>query len=590
MKKRLILLNAAVVVMGFLAAFLFAAVQIQNQYRHEFENRLNAALAVLATDSQQLLADPHSTADAVSARLLASGQEMRISIISPSGKVLGDSERSEIDQNHLERPEIQAALKYGSGTDTRISATTGRKYFYKAIYIPGKCFIRAALPTYELDASISRLWLTAAISMLLGILIVCGLTAWLVYRMMSPLVMLSDAATRISQGDYSCRAQGKFRDEVGVLADSFNKMAESTESAVFQLTEQQSRLNGVLQGMGDGVLAAGQDNRILFLNQSAGRMLEKNDLAEGDFLAGSLFVNQLAELMKAAAAENAATTRVVAAEGEKQYSVYTAPIPGQKTAAALAVISDVTRLRNLEKMRSEFVANVTHELKTPLTSIRGSIELLKSSNRDEKTRLYFYDVLDIEAERLQHLIDDMLVLSRIENAKDDPAARPCSVAQAVRSCVERIRDVAEKNRISITLDLDESVYVSCSPTRLEQLFGNLIENAVKYNVPDGSVAVTSLRQKKTAVIRVQDTGIGIAKENFGRLFERFYRVDTSRSRAVGGTGLGLSIVKHLVVLYGGDVEVDSTAGKGSTFTVRLPLVAPPEQGTAKPESETQTVG
>lgn len=575
LRKRLMLLNAAIVVVGFLAAFFCAAVQIQSQYRQEFESRLNTALAILSTEDREIRADPHSAAEEVGKRLSASGQEMRISIIDPSGRVTGDSEKDEIDQNHLQRPEIQAALKTGSGTDTRVSATTGRRYFYKAVYLPGKYFIRAALPTGELDAAVGRLWLTAAFSMLLGILIACGLTSWLVYRVMAPLGRLTAAATQISQGDYSCRAEGDFRDEVGVLADSFNHMAQSTENAVFQLTEQQNRLNGVLQGMDDGVLAAGQDGRILFLNQSARRLLQKMDFTEGDPLSGNLLVNQLADLMKTTVGSGVPVTRILTAGAEKQYSVYAAPIPGQKTAAALAVITDVTRLRNLEKMRSEFVSNVTHELKTPLTSIRGSIDLLKSADRDEKTRRYFYDVLDIEAERLQHLIDDMLVLSRIENAKDDPSARPCSVAEAVRNCADRIGAVAEKNQVSIILHLDESVYVSCSPTRLEQLFGNLIENAVKYNVPNGSVTVTSLRQKGTALIRVQDTGIGIAKEHFERLFERFYRVDTSRSRAVGGTGLGLSIVKHLVVLYGGDIEVDSEIGKGSTFTVRLPLVSPP---------------
>ena len=575
MKKRLTLLNATIVIIGFLAAFFCAALQIQHQYRQEFEGRLDTALAILSTEDREIREDPHAAADTVGARLSASGEEMRISIIDLSGKVTGDSEKDEISQNHLNRPEIQQALKTGSGTDMRISASTGRRYYYKAEYLPGKYFIRAALPTYELDAAVSRLWLIAACSMLLGILIACGLTAWLVRRMTGPLGKLTAAARRISQGDYSCRVTGTFRDEVGVLADSFNSMAQNTENAVFQLTEQQNRLNGVLQGMDDGVLAAGGDNRILFLNQSARNLLQKMDLKVGVPLSGSLLVNQIAELMRAAAQNGSTPTRTVIAEGERQYSVYTAPISGQKTAASLAVITDVTRMRNLEEMRSEFVANVTHELKTPLTSIRGSIELLKSADRDEKTRRYFYDVLDIEAERLQHLIDDMLVLSRIENAKDDPAAQPCSVADAVRNCVGRMSAVAKKNQVSISLNLDEDIYVSCSPTRLEQLLGNLIENAVKYNVPNGRVTVTSLRQKKMAVVRVQDTGIGIAKEHFGRLFERFYRVDASRSRAVGGTGLGLSIVKHLVALYGGDVEVDSEVGQGSTFTVRLPLVSPP---------------
>lgn len=570
MKKRLIVVNAIIIVAGFIAAFFCAAFEIQQQYTREFTNRLDTALAILATESDEIQ-DPERAARLIGSQLSSAGQEMRISIISLSGKVVGDSTGREMNQNHLSRPEIQQALKNGRGYDTRVSASVGVKYFYEAIYIKEKYFLRAALPTAALDASIRRLWRIAALSMLFGIAIVCGLTAYLVYRVTEPLGRLTAAARKIAAGDYSCRAEGIFRDEVGALAKSFNSMAQSTETAVSELKEQQNRLSGVLQGMNDGVLAMGENNRILFLNQSARHLLGREALSAGDALNGNLLMNRIAELMNRAVQNSSVATRQVETGAERQYRVYTAPIPGQSE-ASLAVISDVTRLHKLERMRSEFVSNVTHELKTPLTSIRGSIELLKSADRDEKTRAYFYDVLDIEAERLQHLIDDMLVLSRIENARDDPSACPCSVAEAIRKCVGRMRAAAEKNGIRITTDLDETMYVSCSPIRLQQLFGNLIENAIKYNVTNGSVAITTARQKKTAVIRFQDTGIGIAKEHFSRLFERFYRVDASRSREVGGTGLGLSIVKHLAVLYGGEVSVESKVGEGSAFTVRLPLL------------------
>lgn len=571
MKKHLILLNAVIIIVGFIAAFFCAGFQIQNQYRKEFTNRLDTALAFLSTESEDIQKDPSEVTRLVGSRLSSAGQEMRVSIIDLSGKVVGDSTNLEINQNHLNRPEIQQALKTGHGFNTRISASVGVRYYYEAIYIPGHYYLRAALPTSDLDATLDRLWLIAAFSMLLGIVIVCGFTAYLVHRMTEPIGRLTSAAKQIAGGDYSCRAEGTFQDEIGVLAESFNRMAESTETAFSQLKEQQNRLNGVLQGMNDGVLAMGKENRILFLNQSARKLLGSDMLSEGDSLNGKLLTNRIADLMNQAVKNNNVSTQNVDAGEDRQYLVYTAPIPEQAE-ASLAVISDVTRLHKLERMRSEFVSNVTHELKTPLTSIRGSIELLKSADRDEKTRSYFYDVLDIEAERLQHLIDDMLVLSRIENAKDDPSACPCSVAEAVRKCVERIQPAAAQNNITIQTNLDENMYVSCSPTRLQQLFGNLIENAVKYNVPNGSVTISAARQKKTAVIRMKDTGIGIAKEHFDRLFERFYRVDASRSREVGGTGLGLSIVKHLAVLYGGEVNVESEVGKGSTFTVRLPLL------------------
>jgi len=169
-----------------------------------------------------------------------------------------------------------------------------------------------------------------------------------------------------------------------------------------------------------------------------------------------------------------------------------------------------------------------------------------------------------------------LALSQIENAREDPSCRRCSVEEELMNCIDRLMPVAEKNQIQISLNADSSLFICCSPTRIQQLFGNLIENAIKYNKPGGSVTVTALQQRQTAVIRVKDTGIGIAPEHFDRLFERFYRVDASRSREIGGTGLGLSIVKHLAALYGGEVGVESEVGKGSTFIVRLPLL-PNEQ-------------
>ncbi len=583
MKKRLMLCNAAIIIVGFVAAFLFAALQVQQQYKSEFTKRLDTALSILSTETGTLSKDPDKAATEVSQRLLENGQQMRISIIDLNGKVVGDSEQAEINQNHKDRPEIQQALKNGRGYDTRVSASVNQRYYYEAVYIKDQFFIRAALPTADLDAVINRLWLIALLSMFLGIVIVSVVTGYLVYRITEPLHQLTDTAYSISDGDYSSRVVGEYRDEVGKLARSFNTMAENTEIAVSQLTGKQHQLEGLLQGMDDGVLAVSDQNEILFLNQSACRLLEKPGLKNGSKLEGSLLISRIANLMHNAINQHESRKEaVVSAGNEKQFLVYVSPIEGQQP-SALAVITDVTRMRKLEQMRSEFVANVTHELKTPLTSIRGSIELLKSSDRDEKTRRYFYDVLDIEAERLHRLIDDMLVLSQIENAKEDPSSRRCSVKDELKNCIDRLQPVAEKNHISLTLEADSTLFVACSPTRFEQLFRNLIENGIKYNKPNGSVTVTAQRQRKTVLVRVKDTGIGIAPEHFERLFERFYRVDTSRSREIGGTGLGLSIVKHLAALYGGEVGVESEVGKGSTFSVWLPLL--PAEMPKQPEEK-----
>ena len=263
-------------------------------------------------------------------------------------------------------------------------------------------------------------------------------------------------------------------------------------------------------------------------------------------------------------------TLTLAAPTERILEIYAARVEGDASGGALAVISDVTRLRKLEIMRSEFVANVTHELKTPLTSIRGYIELLKSEERDRQTALSFYEIIEIEAERLQKLTDDLLQLSDIEHGGGEAEVVPVPLEEVVDRVIATLRPEAEARNIALHPFIEPGLQVCAQSGRLYQLIKNLMENAVKYNRDGGAVNLSAAVERGVAVIRVHDTGIGIPPEHLERIFERFYRVDKGRSRELGGTGLGLSIVKHIVSLYGGDVRVDSAVGVGTTFTVRLP--------------------
>lgn len=582
-KQRLMLSSSFILCVGFCLAFALVALLVQKQYQEEFTKRLDASLAIMETQGSKIWANPQKYAREESDRLSAVGQQIRITVLDSKGNVLGDSEQpGDVDDdtvkgNHLSRPEILQADQSGRGYDVRLSENAGERFYYAAVRLPDQGYLRAALSIADLDRVTRKFWVGSLLSLLLGLILICTVTWFMADRFTLPIRSLTKVARRISEGDLSGRMQGQYTGEIGDLTHSFNIMAESTEQAVLQTQKKQEQLEGVLQGMDDGVLCVDRNNRIVFLNQRARELLNARDLKEGGILDGSLLIRQLADRMRSAGEqgeEEAARRETLTTGGpkEQQYNVYIAPIPGKREdGEVLAVIADVTRMRRLEQLRSEFVANVTHELKTPLTSIRGSIELLRSGDRDEETRQYFYDVLDIEAERLHHLIDDMLVLSQIENAKEDPSARRCNLKEELMATIERLHPVAEKASVTLELDADPSLYCDCSPTRIGQLFINLIENAIKYNVPQGKVTVTARQQRHMAIVRVRDTGIGIAPEHLDRLFERFYRVDTSRSREIGGTGLGLSIVKHLAALYHGEVSVESEVGKGSTFTVRLPL-------------------
>lgn len=585
MRKRLILINAGVVLLGLITAFLLAMPLVQNLYEEEFSRRLDTALSFMLNETDRIAVDPQGFVREESALLEKSGQEMRITIIDTQGKVIGESsslmdeeDADPITKNHLSRPEIYEAKLHGRGYDTRKSDSVNESYYYAAAYVEDQFYLRVALPMTEL----TRVMNSMQLCMLGGVLLGCavaGLFAVLSARGITrPLLKLTEATRRISEGDFDSRVQVSGDDEIGDLAKAFNRMADATSDAFHELHRKHRQLEGVLQGLDDGVLAVDGSGKVLFVNGRAQELLDADTLKEGDSLGGSLALTKLQESI-AQAAEGLTAVRGEMKTGspERVMTVYAAPLNKSRASeGALAVVTDVTEMRRLQQLRSEFVANVTHELKTPLTSIRGFIELLKSGDRDKETRMYFYDVLDIEAERLHHLIDDMLVLSKIENAREDSSAVPCDLKKELTATVKRMRPLAEKQNITIDLIAkEEGLCVLSSSSRLQQLFGNLVENAVKYNKPEGRITVTLQRQRQTAVVRVSDTGIGIPPEHLGRLFERFYRVDTSRSREIGGTGLGLSIVKHLVGLYNGDVSVESTPGEGSTFTVRLPL-APEE--------------
>lgn len=581
MRKRLLVSTAAIIIAGFFIAFSLVAHLVQLQSRQAFTHRLDAIVTLLKTQTQAMEQNPQAFAVSAGRQLAQTEQTLRITVIDATGTVVGDSAATDATalpaETHRNRSELQQAQTQSIGYDLRTSATTGIAYYYAAARAENGYFVRVALPASQLQSAAARIWLCAMVASAISSAVVLLLTWWVLYLCAKPLRQLSAAAQQMAQGEtVSLPPAGT--DEIGRLSGALQHMSNHTRQAVEELQHQQHQLESVLQGMRDGVLAVDMQNNILFLNDSARALLGVSSLQTGKAFEGSLLVSKVAAFVQQTLQQNSARHDTIAVsegvQGERILTVYATPIQNKNETAVLAVITDITHVSHLEQLRSEFVANVTHELKTPLTSIRGSIELLKSANRDEETCNYFYDVLDIEAERLHHLIDDMLVLSQIENARPEQSDQRCDVAHEITQTVARLAPIAEKLQVTLQTQLQSGIFVACSATRLQQMLGNLIENAIKYNQQSGTVFITAEIVRQMAVIRIQDTGIGIAEEHFPRLFERFYRVDASRSRAIGGTGLGLSIVKHLAVLYGGEISVESTVGKGTTFTVRLPLLLP----------------
>lgn len=573
MRKRFFRAAVLSIAVGLLIAFLFAVPLMEQIYTDEAESTLSHVLALTDMYMEQE-ADYQQTVQAIGKRLEETGSELRLTIVSAEGRVLGDSRQAPASmENHGNRPEIAGALARGEGRDIRKSATLGRRQMYLAqtcLQPDGTVLVlRASIPLEGFAQVPFMLWCCAGIGIFLGLIVALFSAHYAAGRMMEPVYSLIKAVRRISDGDVAVRVE-EAPDEMGELSGAFNKMSERLEAAQKRLEHSNSQLAGILQGMDDGVVALGEDGRITLMTRRARYLLGDCPLTARRLSeCGGGYIKIQALLDQATKkGEAVRDTLLLAGPPERILQVYAAPVSGGS--GALAVVADVTRIRKLESMRSEFVANVTHELKTPLTSIRGYVELLRSAPRDPETARSFYEIIEIEAERLQKLTDDLLQLSEIENARPEVDSPPALLREITEKVAASLLPEADARNIAIHPLVGE-VKVRADSRRIYQLMKNLMENAVKYNRDGGEVRVSADVEGERAVIRVRDTGIGIPEEHLERIFERFYRVDKGRSREQGGTGLGLSIVKHIVSLYGGEVWAKSELDVGTTFTVCLPV-------------------
>ncbi len=445
-------------------------------------------------------------------------------------------------------------------------------------------------------------WVLLAI-VCLGVL---ALAYWLIGHVIRPLDSLIKAAEAIAAGDYTQRVYVGNRDELGTLARTFNRMSQELNARMTQLSQTGDRQATVLGGMIEGVIAVDGRQRIVLANRAAGRLFDfRPPTAEGRTLLEVVRNHAVYE-----AVTNALATRQPQrletksgiqhpAASTQHLNVHVQPLPGEPCPGVVLVMHDTTELRRLESLRRDFIANVSHELKTPLTSIKAYSETLRNgAMNDPEASQRFLARIEEQSDRLHHLILDMLMLARIESDQQAFEIVPVDVAHVATSCLENQRQAAEAKRIKLALEPSESpCRVRADYEGLREILDNLIDNAIKYTPEGGKVSIAwseerGARSKEQGAgsreqdarsehrtssighpfvrIAVRDTGIGIKPDDQRRVFERFYRVDKARSRELGGTGLGLAIVKHLAQSLGGTVGVESEPGKGSTFWVELP--------------------
>jgi two-component system, OmpR family, phosphate regulon sensor histidine kinase PhoR len=439
----------------------------------------------------------------------------------------------------------------------------------------GIAYVRVALPLSRIEGQLAHLrqmvWTAAAVTALAAMV----LAFWLARRMTQPLQELTQGAERIAAGNYGHKVYTGTPDEIGVLARSFNQMSEHLAAQFAQVEEDRRQLRAILSGMIEGVIALDADQRILFANDRAAQLLEfQAQSAIGRRFYEVVRQRALHEIIRRALSEPEPFREELSWNGRsaKNLVVHGTGLAGSPTQGAVLVFHDTSHLRRLERLRQEFVANVSHELKTPLSVIKACVETLVSGAVDDpQHRRPFLDQIANQADRLHALILDLLSLARIEAGTEAFSFQQVGVEEAVQSCIARHRALAEgKNQTLETLAPAEKATAWADEEALGQILDNLVDNAIKYTPAGGSVCVSWHKDDDHVCLQVKDTGIGIPEPDLQRIFERFYRVDKARSREMGGTGLGLSIVKHLAQAMQGSVRAESQVGRGTTFSLSLP--------------------
>jgi len=539
---------------------------IQHQASHHFASANHAALKVLAETLRQPGAQ-------------------RVTLILPDGTVAGDSEENPARMdNHSDRPEVKEALTGKTGSSVRTSSTLNANLMYVALPVDlnGQLLgvVRLSIPLTVIDETLKGMLWKIVLAGLLIALVATPISLYISRRISQPLSEMKDNAERFASGQLDSRIRVEGPDDVLRLAEALNSMAVQLDERIRAVTAQRNEQEAILSSMVEGVIAVDSNQNILSLNRAAAKLLDvSSGFASGQPVAMVVRNTQLQEFVKQALASSEKVEQDIVfnrGESEQVFKVIGTALKdfNQAPIGAVIVLNDVTRLKRLENMRRDFVANVSHELKTPITSIKGFVETLLNGALDSPAdSKRFLGIVASQADRLNAIIEDLLVLSRLEQDAErvEIVMEKSSLESVLEMAIQACASKASKKTVHVDLKCPKSITVQINPQLFEQAVINLVDNAIKYSLPSTQVRVEAVADQRGIVVAVTDEGRGIGMEHFPRLFERFYRVDSDRSREMGGTGLGLAIVKHIAQVHGGSVSVDSSVGKGSTFRIHLPF-------------------
>ena len=569
------------VAIGVVAFYAFHS--MSNLYYQAQKTDMHTRALLLSEHIKPLVEQKDKAAIDALCKKLGYSAATRFTIIMPDGTVVGDSDENPgIMEHHGDRPEIRKALGGKTGVDKRYSRTLKQEMMYLAIPLGNEnhetiCAVRASLPLTAIQAELNNMTIRVIMASILTGLLAMLVCIVVVRRITVPLQRIGRAARQFSEGDFDHRVPPQHAIELDQLAKSFNAMSEHLSETLSTVCEQRNEQQAVLSSMDEGVLAVDRRERIIHMNRVAGRILDVDHRKVKRRLVQQVVrYTGLQEFIKASLGSAKPISRDLNLTGvvEKQIQANGTVLRNaeEKAIGVLIVLRDVTHLRHLETVRSDFVANVSHELKTPITSIKGFVETLLSDEwQHDPAAIRFLDIINQQAERLNAIIDDLLTLSRLEQKEGHVLKETSSLASVIGNAIDLCQLQAQEKNTRIEMDCPENLKLPMNAALLEQALVNLIINAIKYSDPDKTVQIGVKQLDGQVRISVKDEGFGIEAKHQERLFERFYRVDTARSRKLGGTGLGLSIVKHIAQVHNGSIRVESSTGAGSTFIIDLPL-------------------
>lgn len=584
MQKKIFLNLYYVLLIGIVISGLLSYTTIESTYNKGVEDKLISNAYLTAEIITQRINEHGYDNINDYIKKIKTSDEIRITLIDTDGTVLADTyEDPSKMENHRERSEVKKAINGISALEKRYSATIKASYLYYALPVKvnmGNSYIvRLSMPLRDIEAIKKRYLANLLVAFGFGLAIALIIGYNTSKRITRPLSQITQMSEEISKGKFDLKLAVEGKDEIAKLAGSINNMSEQLQYYINGLNRRNEEMEAILSSVINGIIAIDNHQKILFINKYAKKLLdiEEEDL-KGQHIIYVLRNHQINQYLKNSI-ENKKFEEIEVILNypqEKNIKLYTNPImehEGTGTIGIIITLQDVTQIRKLERIKSEFVANVSHELKTPLTSIKGFIETLKEGAvKDENTALKFLNIIDYEAERLTNLITDILVLSELENKKERTAQEKFSIETSIGEAIMIFKSQSEKKNIKIEKNIEEDIgFLFGSRDKFKQMIINLIDNAIKYSGENSKVMIEALVEDDRKVISIKDFGIGIPEESIPRIFERFYRVDKARSKAIyGGTGLGLSIVKHIAISFGAEIAVESQPGKGTKFKIKFP--------------------